>query len=323
MFAVMRRRMTSKGDKDMFRKVSIIGLGIVSGLLGLCGCVIDGSESGANAAIESQTEQYIDLDNNQKGALGLIFGMPQIDDRLDFDGGDREDWRYIIVTGSGTMSITINIDNPSKIDGGWNIYDSELRALHSQSFSKNQGYYEFKNFPVKRGTYYFKTYTTGGKSIYTIATAFQPTITPAVAVAEPEPVEEVEVVEPVRTPAPSVSSSSGSSGSSGKVKESSDSQAETSKSDKDADSGAKASGGTTVVGSISGITPKPDGSTEITIMNAGKNKGIEAGDIGTIESINVKVQMTQCFATKCRALVPSSVNSNKLKGDVKVKFNVK
>ena len=124
----------------MFRKVSIIGLSIFCGLLGLCGCVIDGSESGVNATVETQTEQYIDLDNNKNGALGLIFGMPQIDDRLDFNGGDREDWRYIIVTDQGNMSISINVDSPTQIDGGWNIYDSELRELHSQSFSKNESF---------------------------------------------------------------------------------------------------------------------------------------------------------------------------------------
>ncbi|GEM_PF-1424529 len=303
----------------MFRKISIIGLSIFCGLLGLCGCVIDGSESGVNATVESQTEQYIDLDNNQNGALGLIFGMPQIDDRLDFDGGDREDWRYIIVTGPGMMSITINIDNPAKIDGGWNIYDSELRALHTQSFSKNQGYYEFKNFPVKRGTYYFKTFTTGGKSIYTIATSFQPTQSEPMVVSEPEPVmdddEEEEEEEEEVKPKPKKT---------GKKKRHHSESADDEPAPKPKEKPSKeTSGGTTVIGTISVITKKADGSAEINISGTGKNKGIETGDVGTIEGINVKVEMIKCFNTSCRALIPASVNTNKLKDNAKVRFNVK
>ena len=66
-------------------------------LFALNACVIDASESGANATVETQTETFIDPDATKESALGLIFGMPQIDDRLDYPGGDREDWRYIIV----------------------------------------------------------------------------------------------------------------------------------------------------------------------------------------------------------------------------------
>ena len=302
----------------MFQKVSVIGLSIMCGLLGLglWGCVIDGSESGVNATVESQTEQYIDLDNNQKGALGLIFGMPQIDDRLDYDGGDREDWRYIIVSEPGTMSITINVDNPAKIDGGWNIYDSELRALHSQSFSKGQGYYEFKNFPVKRGTYFFKTYATAGKSIYTIATAFQPTPAAPVVVAEPDP-----IVEDEPEPEPTKPVSTGRTGG-GKKPKPAPVVEDDPKPSKPKHEEPKDTGGSTFYGSITGITPKPDGSTEITI-SGGKKAGIETGMVGTIEGLNVKIEMINCFNTSCRSLVPSSVEPNKLKGGKKVKFTVK
>ena len=182
----------------MFRKIAWLSAGSLFALSMLNGCVIDGSDSGANAAIETQSEAALtfDTDATREGALGLIFGMPQIDDRLNFDAGDKEDWRYIVVAEAGVMSITLNLDTPQTIQGGWNIYDSEERALLRQSFVQGQGFYEFPNFPVKPGIYYFQTFATSGKSIYTLATSFSPRqVEEEVVVRAPEP-------EPDPEPAP-------------------------------------------------------------------------------------------------------------------------
>ena len=289
----------------MFRKICGISFLAVCGLALLAGCVVDGSESGANATVESQTETFIDLDNKKEGALGLIFGMPQIDDRLDYNGGDREDWRYIIVAEQGNMSITINVDNPSSVDGGWKIIDSEGRTLHHQSFSKSQGYYEFPSFPVKRGVYYFQTFATAGKSIYSIATSFQPQVV-APPPEEPEEEfeeEEVEEERPKKARKPRK-----------KQEEADEKPAKSTK--------KQAATGTKIKGFISIITPKSDGSAEITVRDIGKNKGIETGAVGTIEGTSTKIEMTQCFATSCRALVPASANPKGLKKGANVVFSV-
>lgn len=283
----------------MFKKISCLGLSAIAGLILLSGCVVDGSESGANATVETQTETFIDPDAKKENALGLIFGMPQIDDRLDYPGGDREDWRYIIVAEQGVMSVTINVDKPSEVDGGWNIIDSEGRILHRQSFSKNEGYYEFKDFPVKRGVYYFQVFATGGKSIYTIATSFRPTA--PVVVEQPPVIEEDEP-----DPEPKQKTRSRRS------KKDSDDEAKPAKSKPKAEKPA-ASTGKTVKGFIALITIKPDGSAEVTIRNAGKDKGVEVGKVGKIVGTNVKIEMTQCFPTACRALIPASANPKSLK----------
>lgn len=286
-------------------------------LVALNACVIDASESGANAAVETQTDTFIDPDATKESALGLIFGMPQIDDRLDYSGGDREDWRYIIVAEQGVMSVTINVDQPQKVDGGWNIIDSEGRVLHRQSFSKTEGYYEFSNFPVKRGIYYFQVYATAGKSIYTIATSF----TPSIAVPVPPPVVENDVVEEEEeeeeaprtvkksTPKPSKKRVS-------KRQDDDDDEPAPPKVEKPATTGK------TIKGFISLITPKADGSAEVTIRNAGKNKGIETGVIGRIVGTSIKIEMTQCFPTSCRALVPASANPKGLKQGADVEFSL-
>ncbi len=278
----------------------------VCALIGLNACVIDASESGANAAVETQTETFIDPDATKETALGLIFGMPQIDDRLDYPGGDREDWRYIVVAEQGVMSVTINVDQPQKIDGGWNIIDAEGRILHRQSFSKTEGYYEFSNFPVKRGIYYFQVFATGGKSIYTIATSFTPTVA-APAVQDDDAEEEFE--EPVKKKTDKSKKKP--------VKKETPDEPKPPKKDKPA-----AASGKTVTGFISLITPKSDGSAEVTIRNAGKNKGVETGAVGKILGTSIKIETTQCFATSCKALVPASANPKGLKQGADVEFSL-
>ena len=59
----------------MFRKICGISFLAVCSLAFMAGCVVDGSESGINATVESQTETFIDLDSKKEGALGLIFGI--------------------------------------------------------------------------------------------------------------------------------------------------------------------------------------------------------------------------------------------------------
>jgi hypothetical protein len=304
----------------MLRKVCGIGVAVI-GLLPVSGCVIDGSESGANATVENQIEQYIDLDNSKEHPLGLIFGMPEVDDRLDYNSGDREDWRYIVVTEPGMMTISLNLDTPKDIKGSATIVDSEGRMVRTQPFIAGQGFYEFRDIPVTRGIFYFQTLASEGKSIYTIAASYRATPTVAAYTPPPPPPQPVyeeeeyepdpppKVNEPRRNPRPSKpSKTSGSSGGSHEPKKPPKEEA--------------SSGGTRLVGNITVMTPKADGSYEVTIRNVGKDKGVESGAIGTIEGTSIKIETTQCFATSCRALIPESANPKSLKKGANVIFKV-
>ena len=91
---------------------------------------------------------------------------------------------------------------------------------------------------------------------------------------------------------------------------------------KKAEKPAPVATGKTVKGFISLITPKSDGSAEVTIRNAGKNKGVETGAIGKIVGTSIKIEMTQCFPTSCKALVPASANPKGLKQGADVEFSL-
>ena len=286
----------------MFRKIAWLCAGSLFALAMMNGCVIDGSESGANAAIETQSEASLsyDTDATREGALGLIFGMPQIDDRLDFNNGDKEDWRYIVVAENGVMSITLNLDSPQSIQGGWNIYDSEERALLRQSFVQGQGFYEFPNFPVKPGVYYFQTFATSGHSIYTLATSFSPRqveerVVEQIVESDPEPDDPTPKPKPKPKPTPSPSPSP---------------------------TPAPQKTGQTIMGSISVITPQDDGTAEIKITGIGRDKGIETGAVGVIEGTNVKVTMSSCLNKSCKAILPASVNYKSFKHGAHVIFTL-
>ncbi len=289
----------------MFRKIAWLCAGSLFALSMMNGCVIDGSESGANAAIETQSEASLsyDTDASREGALGLIFGMPQIDDRLDFNSGDKEDWRYIVVAENGVMSITLNLDSPQSIQGGWNIYDSEERALLRQSFVQGQGFYEFPNFPVKPGVYYFQTFATSGHSIYTLATSFSPRQVEERVVAQvvepdpdPDPVPDTPKPKPKPKPTPSPSPTPAPA--------------------------PKPINGQTVTGSISVITPQDDGTAEIKITGVGRDKGVDTGAVGVIEGTNVKVTMSSCLNKSCKAILPASVNYKSFKHGAHVIFTL-
>ncbi|MGI5829700.1 MAG: hypothetical protein ACOX8U_05975 [Bradymonadia bacterium] len=270
------------------------------GILHLGACVVGETEQ-SNAPIETQTGTIIDSDSSKEKALGLIFGMPQIDDRLDVNAGDMEDWRYIIVPEAGQMSISINIDTPGTIQGGWSIYDYNERTLITESFNPNQSFYQLKSVPVEKGIYYFKTYAVSGKSIYTIGTQYTANPTQPV-IAE---IEEPEVEEPVARPR--------------RPRKTTRTPAKTeSRPTPPPKAGAK-----TVKGFISIITPQTDGSAKITIRNAGTKFGVNTGDVGYIENGGLKIETTDCRATSCIAIIPERANPKALKENSNVIFTIK
>ena len=286
----------------------------------------DGSETGSNASVKPQTEMIVDQDATSKTALGLIFNMGPIDDRLDFDAGDREDWRYMIVTDPGTITININLDTAANIDGGWKIFDANNRKIYDQAFKPNQSYYPSEPLNVQRGVYYFQVYSVRGKSIYTVEAVYRS----MQVVAPPPPVDDTPITTTSSSSSSKTSSSSSSSSSSSRHHSGSGSSKTTSSDNKG--SGDKApkedpkpadTGGAKVKGFIAVITEKPDGSAEITIRDVGKNKGVETGMVGYIEGTKIKIETTQCFPTSCRALIPASANPKSFKKGANVVFTVK
>jgi hypothetical protein len=185
-----------------------------------------------------------------------------------------------------------------------------------ESFSRTKSFYEFSQ-AVKTGVYYFQVYASSGRSLYTITTQFRPDYTPPPVVQyipEPEPVE----------PEPVISSRGGSTTTSKTPKGSKTPKSETpTTTEKPAQKPPAPSAGKTVTGKITLLTPRNDGSSEITIQGVGTDSGIEAGAIGVIVGLGVKIEATRCGAKSCKAVVPASAEPSRLKSGGSVTFTAK
>ena len=171
----------------MFRKVCGISL-VLWGLYSLSGCVLDGSEGGVNAPIETQTEVNMDSDSQRESALGLIYGLSAYDS-LNVPAGDSTDWRYIIVTDSGNLKVQFSLQSPDKTKGEWGITDAQGRELDSRFFSANR---DEISIDVSRGVYFFRAQAAEGASEYTVKAEFTPKqVEPKVTAPVEEPDEEV------------------------------------------------------------------------------------------------------------------------------------
>ena len=303
----------------MFRKIlglnlALMGLGVFSA------CVVDGSESGANAPIQTQTVTEIDKDNSYKRALGLFFDVQKIDDSIDASAGDSEDWRYIIVTQPGVITLKIGLDSPDKVTGEFNIQDAQGRSLRKVPIESKDKYYEISDISVAEGIYYFQFMITQGATTYTIGAEFKAQEAQPVLVADntPPPEPPQPVAKPEKTEKTTKTTNTKSTKDK-KDKTNKDKEPKTTEKKPEPVAEAPTQ---KVTGFISIITPKPDGSAEITIRDVGKNKGVEAGAVGTVDGTSMKLKTTQCFATSCRAVIQSA-DTKSIKQGANVVFKVK
>ena len=297
----------------MFRKILALNLAFI-GLGIFAGCVVDGPENQAEAPVKTQTVTAVDRDASPKTALGLFYDL-KVDYSIDFDKNDSEDWRYIIVTEPGLLSLSIQLDTPEGVDGAFKVQDSEGRSLRSLPVEHQKNFYEITDIAVTEGIYHFQFMVTKGATTYTLGADFKAQPTQQVLVAsntEPEPEPKPAVTENGRKP-------STSSGHGRKPKKGDDKNPAPVKTEDPVPEPAAKK----VTGFISLITPKPDGSAEVTIRDAGKTKGVEAGAVGNVEGTKMKLKTTQCFPTSCRAVIPESADPKSIKQGANVTFSVK
>ena len=112
-----------------------------------------------------------DEGGNMATAQGLFFNM-NIDDRLNTELGDDVDWRYILVTEPGKLSVRLNVDNPYMM-GNWYVRDGLGRVLHTERLDPRENFYEVLDIPVEPGRYFFHFEAIKGSSIYTVQSSFQ------------------------------------------------------------------------------------------------------------------------------------------------------
>lgn len=251
---------------------------------------------------------YVDPDGDQGTANGLFHDMPPVDDRLNAQGGDSEDWRYIIVPTSGRLSLTLNVDDPS-MAGNWALHDPKGRVIHSEAFDAARGFYQLPEMPVEPGTYHFQISAAKGGSVYTVGVGYVADPVVASAPVE-EPVEEIEEPEeeedkPRR--------------SSRRDKKPREKKPEKKPEAKDA--GDEVVGTNSVSGSITLATEVDGGKVEIVIRGVGKANGVTSGMKGKVKGLGATVKTTSCSSRKCNAVV-EGVDARTLREHGEVEFKV-
>ena len=111
-----------------------------------------------------------DEGGNVSTAQGLFFGM-SVDDRLNTELGDDVDWRYILVTEPGKLSVQLRLDNPQMM-GNWYLRDEVGRVIHFKRLDPREEFYEIVDVPVEPGRYYFHIEAIKGSTIYTVKSTF-------------------------------------------------------------------------------------------------------------------------------------------------------
>lgn len=151
------------------------------------------------------------LDSNTGGdgvrdqAMGMFVNESSITDGLDGDSGDNTDWRYVDVTDSGRLTLTVSVDKPEALQGGEvSLHDEFGGRLERQPVAGNRGTYTFAQEVERAPTRFFvRVFAEGGRSSYSVGAqqaVRTPPPAPPVAVAPPPTVYEEPEPEPRRPP---------------------------------------------------------------------------------------------------------------------------
>jgi hypothetical protein len=131
----------------------------VFGLIGLPGC----------GPVQTRPDTNTGGDGSRDEAAGLSEGR-SMTDRLEGEGGDNTDWKYLDLDEIGTLTVTVNFDHPERLTGAYvDLYDAFGARIRREDVTPDQTAYTFRDeveeSPSKR---YIRLYAQNGTSIYTI-----------------------------------------------------------------------------------------------------------------------------------------------------------
>jgi hypothetical protein len=161
---------------------------LLAGLLAACGGVggaVDGESGG---------------DELRDRANGFFVDRGSVTDRLNGDGGDNTDWKYVDVNDPGRVSISVVFDSPDSLSGARVTLHDEFGERLDQrvvSPSTGSGYRfdtEVQKVPNK---FYVRVFTREGTSAYSIGArlAYAPRPAPPQPIAQPAAAPEPVVAE--------------------------------------------------------------------------------------------------------------------------------
>lgn len=142
----------------------------------------------------------VKLDSNSGGDAArdqamAVFVDRTVTDRLDGQGGDHTDWKYVDVLDKGRLRIEVSVDTPENLKGAQvELTDAFGNRLDRQLVGQGQTNYVFAREVEKTpDKYYVRVFAQDGRSVYTVGTtlAYAPEPAPPPVAVAPAPVEEV------------------------------------------------------------------------------------------------------------------------------------
>ncbi len=118
-----------------------------------------------------------------------VFLDHTVTDRLDGNGGDNTDWKYVDVVEQGRLRITVSVDRPDNLDEGEVTFHDEFGGLLKRiPVDSSENIYNFELEVEKLPNKFFvRTFAKRGASPYTVGARLTPPPPPPAPVVSPEP----------------------------------------------------------------------------------------------------------------------------------------
>lgn len=250
-------------------------------------------------------------DESRDRAKSLFIGQ-NVSERISDPDGDHTDWKVVRVRESGSMSVTIAVDNTRGMDGFISLKDSFGVELDRKPLNASDVLYTFDKIPVYQGDYYIELKIEQGSSPYTAGVSFE--ALPKVATNE------------IFIPPPDPPNGGGG----GRVKPgtgpvappTSVASAPTTAPPEEIAPPVEPAGDSTVTlkGYIVRIAPREEGGSLLTITGLGSADGVKSGMSGTILGLNAPFQVTAAAPRAAYAFTKAEAEDVKLHKNVTLTF---
>jgi hypothetical protein len=242
-----------------------------------------------------------------------LFVGQRITDSLSAPNGDHTDWKEIRVRESGTLGVTVSIDNTSSMNGHIAVKDGYGVELERRPINASDNIYTFDRIPVYQGDYFVQVFVDRGDSVYTAGASF-------------DPLPKSEVVRNYQEPADNGGGGGGGwtpkngGGATGPGKtvvkapdtpDTPEDQVETAPEDDQI---------VTLRGRIVRVIPQEDGGAVLTIVGVGRSDGLATGMTGTIIGFGKKFRVTSVSKRGALAVTQADAEDVKPYHNVVIKF---
>lgn len=120
---------------------------------------------------------YVDTDNQPKTARGIPTDL-QVDDAVDFELGDKVDWKTVVPMEDGTASLVLRVGDPFRgqhdVKGRIVVFDVDAKEFSRASIQPNVVRYDLTWEAKGEVTYLVMVEADAGKATYAIEYSLEP-----------------------------------------------------------------------------------------------------------------------------------------------------